>query len=144
VNYWIFKVHDEVGGIYGRTGIDIFVHRTSEGFWAIKERSQEGKPEKNLADLAKGDLALFYLVAKTGNRFIGACTVDSSYQQLDAEQAKRLVHREFIDGTQGVYIKDVERWSKPLLANVFFQGNLKLVKRPQDWQAILRQHEDLQ
>jgi hypothetical protein len=121
MNYWVFKVRDEVGGIYGRAGMDIFLHRTSEGFWVIRECSPEGKPERNLSDLAKGDLALFYLVAKTGNRFIGACTVDSAYQKLDAERTKVLVHREFIDSPQGVFIKDVERWSKSLSANMFFK-----------------------
>ena len=73
INYWIFKVKDEIGGLFGRRGHIIFDHRTSEGFWAIRERAANGKLEAKASQLKKGDYAVFYLVDKDSNRFVGTC-----------------------------------------------------------------------
>lgn len=156
-NYWIFKVKDEAGGLYGRRGCDIFGHRTKEGFWAIRERSEDGKLEANVGFLEMGDYAVFYLVGKGGSRFLGTCVLDSGYTRLDAEQAKNIVHREYIDSNQGVFIKNVDKWAKPLpveclrgkesLAHgggnfgAHFQGSIKKIKRKEDYDAILHEHE---
>lgn len=157
MNYWIFKVKDETGGIYGRKGIEIFMHRTKEGFWGIKEFDEKGKRENSVEQLKKGDYAVFYLVSKSGNRFIGTCILDSDYIQLDDEQAKQIVHREYIDSQQGVFIKEVDRWPKPLPSEVlrgkasfmrgsgkigpFFQGSLKKIKNTKDYEAIISTHK---
>lgn len=155
-NYWIFKVKDETGGLYGRRGNVIFEHRTEEGFWAIRERSENGKQESNVALLQKGDYALFYLVRKEGSIFVGTCVLVSGFTQLSEEQAKTLVHKEYIDWHQGVFIKDVDKWVKPLSIGYLrgkeslaqggvnvgshFQGSIKKISR-NDYNAILHEHE---
>jgi hypothetical protein len=155
-NYWIFKVKDEVGGLYGRRGYAIFEHRTQEGFWAIKERSENGKPEVNLPLLKQGDHALFYLVHKDGGRFIGNCILDSAYTQLDETQKKLLIHRDFIDSDQGVFVTAVDKWSKPLPIECLkgkeafahrggkvrshFQGGIKKIDL-MEYEAILHEHK---
>jgi hypothetical protein len=155
-NYWIFKVKDEVGGLFGRRGYVIFNHRTNEGFWAIRERTANGKLEARAFQLRKGDYALFYLVDKDSNRFVGTCILDSGFMELSEEQAKNLVHREFIDWNQGVFIKDVDTWAKSLpikylrekeasgqraaKVGTHFQGSIKKINR-QDYAAILHEHE---
>jgi hypothetical protein len=154
-NFWIFKVKDEMGGLYGRRGYVIFEHRAKECFWAIKERSENGKLEPNAALLKKGDRALFYLVGKGTSRFLGSCVLDSGFTQLSSEQAKFIVHKEFIDHDQGVFIKDVDKWPKPLLVDLLrkeslvqqginigahFQGSIKKIDR-KDYDAILHEHE---
>jgi hypothetical protein len=155
-NYWIFKVKDEAGGLFGRMGYVIFDHRTSEGFWAIRERTVNGKPEAKVTQLQKGDYALFYLVDKEGGRFVGTCNLDSGFIQLSEEQAKKIVHREFIDWDKGVFIKDVEKWTKFLPIKVLremesfgqrdakvgthFQGIIKKID-PKTYRAIIQEHE---
>jgi hypothetical protein len=152
-NYWIFKVKDEMGGLYGRRGYVIFEHRTKEGFWAIRECSEKGKPEANIELLEKGDHAVFYLVGKGGSRFLGTCILDSGYTRLNAEQTKRIVHNEYIDSDQGVFIKEVDKWAKPLPVECLrgkesvgnfgahFQGSIKKIKRKEDYDALLHEHE---
>jgi hypothetical protein len=155
-NYWIFKVKDEVGGLYGRRGYVIFEHRAKEGFWAIKEQSARGKPEINIDLLEKGDHALFYLIGKGGSRFLGTCVLDSSYTQLDEEQTKQFVHIEYIDSDKGVFIKNVDKWVKPVpiealrgkdtlahkggTVGAHFQGAIKKIER-KDYSVILHEHE---
>jgi hypothetical protein len=157
VNYWIFKVKDEMGGLYGRRGWAIFDHRSKEGFWSIKERS-EGKPEPNTEQLQKGDKAIFYLIGKgkDESKFIADATIDSTFTQLDEAQTKQLVHPDFIDTDQGVFIKDVHKWGKSLPIGVLkgkdglvhqtvnvgshFQGRLKKIEKA-DYEAIMHEHE---
>ena len=151
-NYWIFKVKDEFGGLYARKGIEIFEHRTKEGFWGIRALNEKGKLEKNVNQLAKGDFVVFYLVKTTGNCFVGTAVLDSVFQTLDDVQAKRLVHLEFIDWNQGVSLGDVNRWTKPLpveyLAensafrggNIYFQGSIKRIDRTV-YNSIILKHE---
>ena len=159
-NYWIFKVKDEEGGLYGRKAMDIFLHRTKEGFWGIRELDENGKHETNASLLKKGDSALFYLVSKSSSRFIGSCVLDSDFLKLDAEQAKNIIHREFIDPDQGVFIKNVDRWAKTLSVDSlrdgspsanrsskfgsFFQGSIKKIKNTNDYQAIINAHKQVQ
>jgi hypothetical protein len=158
-NYWIFKVKDEEGGLYGRKGTDIFLHRTKEGFWGIRELDENGKREANVSKLKKGDQVIFYLVGKNTTRFIGTCELDSDFVQLDAEQTKKLVHREFIDPAQGVFIKNVDRWAKTLPVEMlrdeasfinrsgkfgpFFQGSIKNIKHVGDYEAIIAAHKQM-
>ena len=155
-NYWIFKVKDEIGGLYGRRGYVIFEHRTKEGFWAIREQSERRKTEINLELLGKGDHAVFYLIGIGGSRFLGTCILDSNYTRLDEEQAKKLVHDEYIDSPQGVFVKNVDKWAKPVpverlrgkesLAHrggnvgAHFQGSVKKIER-KEYGVILHEHE---
>jgi hypothetical protein len=155
-NYWIFKVKDEAGGLYGRKGREIFDHRVQEGFWSLKEFSEDGKPESNVNLLEKGDYAVFYLVHRDGNRFLGTAKLDSSYTKLTDEQAKTIVHPDYIDSDQGVFLKEVNRWVKPLPVDnlcgkasfvrssgkfgFFFQGSVKKMKHLGDYEAIIREY----
>jgi hypothetical protein len=155
-NYWIFKVKDEIGGLYGRRGYVIFEHRTNEGFWAIREKSDHGKLEANLTLLAKGDRVIFYSIGKGGGCFLGTCILDSGYTQLNEDQTKKLVHSEFIDSDKGVFIKNVDKWHKPLPiecmrgkkslshkginVGTHFQGSTKKIKST-EYDAILQEHE---
>jgi hypothetical protein len=157
VNYWIFKVKDEVGGLYGRRGWIIFEHRVTERFWSFKEHNEKGKMEVNLNLISPGDCALFYSVSKEGgNRFLGSCILESAYVQLDEEQERQLVHKEFIDYNQGVFLKEVDKWKHPLplenlqgkvsfmrserKAGLFFQGSIKQIEN-QDYRLIIREHK---
>jgi hypothetical protein len=120
------------------------------------EYAANGKLEAKASQLQKGDYALFYLVDKDSGRFVGNCVLDSGFVQLSEEQAKSLVHREFIDWNQGVFIKNVDKWTVPLPIKYFrekeslgqktvkvgthFQGSIKKIDR-KDYVAILREHE---
>ncbi|NLE06534.1 MAG: EVE domain-containing protein [Crenarchaeota archaeon] len=156
-NYWIFKVEDEEGGLFAKKALEIFMHRTNEGFWGIKEIGENGKRESNVDSLKKGDFALFFLIGKNINRFIGTCELDSDYIQLDEEQTKKIVHKEYIDNNQGVFIKNVDRWSNKLSVDslrtekplkyrninigTFFKGNIKKIRQANDYTAIIKFHK---
>ncbi len=157
INYWIFKVKDEVGGIFGRRGFAIFEHRTREGFWALKEYDEKGHLDPNVGLLKKGDHVVFYLVGQGGSRFVGTCVLDSGFEKLDNEKAEQIVHRDYLDWDQGVFLKDVHKWVKPLPMEclrgkesfvpnggkfgAYFQGSIKKIKTKQEFDTILREHE---
>jgi hypothetical protein len=151
-NYWIFKAKDEAGGLYGRKGIEIFDHRIKEQFWGIREYTEKGKKETKLDALEKGDCVVFYLVGKYGGSFIGSCVLDSGYETLDEEQAKKIVHREYIDYNKGVFIKEIHKWAKHLPVEslrtaesfhnygnlgAYFQGSIKKIKNSSDYKALI-------
>lgn len=157
-DYWIFKVQTEEGGLYRRRGFDLFMHRAKEdGFWGIPEYTENGRPTANIGDLKKGDHVLFYLVGTGGSRFIGTCVLDSGFERLDPESAKKIVHREYLDCETGVFLKAVDRWAKPLpIENLrgkdsfvagggkfgsHFQGRIKKIKHKEEYNIILREHE---
>jgi hypothetical protein len=157
-NYWIFKAKDEAGGLYGRKGIEIFDHRIKELFWSIRECTEKGKKETKLDALEKGDYVVFYLVGKYGSSFIGSCVLDSAYLTLDEEQAKKIVHREYIDYNKGVFIKEIHKWAKHLpveslrtaeslhnYANLgaYFQGSIKKMKSSNDYTALIALHKQI-
>lgn len=154
-NYWIFKVKDEVGGLYGRRGFAIYEHRMRDGFWGIREQNEKGRLEANVSLLKKGDHAVFYLVGLGGSRFLGTAVLDSGFETLDAEKAENIVHREYLDWDQGVFLKDINRWAKPLPMeslhgkesfvkggkfSPFFQGAIKKISI-QEYKIILHEHE---
>ncbi|MCW4005566.1 MAG: EVE domain-containing protein [Candidatus Bathyarchaeota archaeon] len=156
-NYWIFKVTSETGGLFGRTAQELFDHRTKEEFWPIRELSEDGKRENKIDLLRKGDKAVFYAVGKNSGRFVGTCVLASDYTRLTEEQAAQVVHKEYIDSEQGVFIEKVDRWAKPLPADylrrkeilaqkgtaisVRFRGYIKKLKRPEEYYALLQEHE---
>ena len=155
-NYWIFKVQTEEGGLYRRRGFDLFVHRVKEGFWGLRKYNEKGHLEANIENLKKSDCVVFYLVGAGGGRFIGNCVLDSDFERLDPERAKLIVHSDYLDCETGVFLKDVERWAKPLpLENLrgknsfvagggkfgsHFQGSIKKIKR-KEFDTIIREHE---
>jgi len=153
-DYWIFKVQDEAGGIFARRGIDLFEHRINEGFWSIRDYNENGKLNSKVSSLKKGDLAVFYLIDKEDSCFLGSCVLDSDCLRLDAEQTKKLVHREYLDSNQGVFLKSMTRWARSLPVNClrgkavnggnfssYFQGSFKRLKHPQDFHTIIREHK---
>jgi hypothetical protein len=156
IDYWIFKVKDEVGGLYGRRGSAIYEHRMHDGFWALKEQNGKGRLETNVSLLKKGDHVVFYVVGLGGSRFLGTAVLDSGFVTLDTEQAKKFVHREYLDWDQGVFLKDINKWTKPLtmealrgkesfVANggkfsAFFQGRIKKISR-KEYETIFSEHE---
>ena len=156
-DYWIFKVKTEEGGLWRRTGQEIFNHRTKELFWGIREYSENGRLEANVKNLKKGDYAVFYLVGKGGSSFLGTCVLDSGFERLDPERAKEAVHREFLDCETGVMLKEVNKWAKPLPMEClrgkdsfvrrggkfgsYFQGSIKRIKHKEEYYTIIREHE---
>ena len=156
-DYWIFKVKTEEGGLYRRTGLDLFQHRTREGFWGIMECNEKGHLEANLENLKKDDCVLFYLVGVNGSSFLGSCVLASGFERLDPERAKQIVHHEYLDGDQGVFLKEVEKWAKPLPIEClrgkdsfvggggkfgsYFQGSIKKIKHKEEYDTIIREHE---
>jgi hypothetical protein len=157
VNYWIFKVKDEVGGLFGRRAFAIFDHRANERFWALRELNEKGKLEAHLKELKEGDKVIFFLVEKGKSRFVGTCVLDSGFLTLDEEKEKEILHSDFIDWNQGVFLGKVDKWDKPLPAEclrdnpsfvhsggnlgAFFQGSIKKIKRSEDFGAIIREHK---
>lgn len=156
-DYWVFKVKDEVGGIYGRRGYIIFEHRIKEQFWGIKERDENGRAQPNLDLLKKDDYVVFYLVGKSAGRFVGTCRLDSGYEQLTEEQRMKIFHGEYLDYDRGVFLRDVDKWAKSLPVEslrgkesfvaaggklgAYFQGSIKKLKSGEAYHIILREHE---
>jgi len=157
VEYWIFKVKTEEGGLWRRTGQDIFNHRTKELFWGIREYGENERLEANVRNLKKGDRAVFYLVGKGGSSFLGTCVLDSGFERLNPEKAKEIVHREFLDCETSVFLKAVDRWAKPLPMEClrgkdsfvagggkfgsYFQGSIKKIKHKEEYDTIIHEHE---
>ena len=73
-----------------------------------------------------------------------------------SEETKEIVHRDFLDWNQGVFLKNIRKWAKPLpMENLhgkesfvpdgerivpFFQGNIKRISR-KTYETIFREHE---
>jgi hypothetical protein len=159
-NYWVFKVKEEVGGIYRRTGTELYEHRMSDGFWAIREDSANEKMAAVLGQLQKDDYVVFYLVEPTREgHFLGTAILASTFEKLDAQQAKRIMHREFLDGDQGVFLKSIEKWVKPLSVESllgkgafgdgrakfgqFFQGSIKKLNSKEEFTTVLHEYKEL-
>jgi hypothetical protein len=156
LNYWIFKVKDEENAKYRRRGIDIFQHRISECFWSFPQFTETGKPTPHIMDLKTGDSVLFYLVNPLGSKFIGNCVLDSDYTTLDEETTKKLLHTEYIDHNQGVFLKNIDRWNKPLPVDQlkgkgsfvrgsgtfasFFKGSIKKIDSRKEYEAVISEH----
>jgi hypothetical protein len=155
-NYWIFKVRDEENAKYRRRGIDIFQHRISERFWGLPQYAETGKGTPHVMDLKTGDHILFYLVTPDGSRFLGNCILDSNYTTLDEEASKKLFHLEYIDHNQGVFLKNIDKWNKPVPVEQlkgkgsfvrgtgtfasFFQGNIKKMESRKEYEAVISEH----
>jgi|SRR3990170_6498385 len=155
--YWVFKVKTEEGGLWRRTGLNIFEHRIKECFWGIHEYSENGRLDANVRGLKKGDCVVFYLVGKGGSSFLGTCVLDSDFEKLDPEKAKKIIHREYLDWDQGVFLKEVSKWAKPLPIEClrgkksfvagggkfgsYFQGSIKKIKHREEYDTIVREHE---
>jgi hypothetical protein len=156
-NYWIFKVKEETGGIYRVPGIEIFRHRVQDGFWGIRERADNGKQEAHLSELKKTDCVLFFLVGAKGCSFLGTCKLNSEFTKLDEVTAREIVHGDFLDQPEGVFIKDIDKWSKPLpleafrgkesfvpgggKIGAFFKGYIKKIKHQEEYDIVIREHE---
>jgi hypothetical protein len=156
-NYWIFKVKEETGGIYRIPGIDLYRHRMQDGFWGIREHTPDGRQEAHLEELKKDDCVLFYLVGAKGNSFLGTATLDSDYTKLDDEAAKEIFHSDFLDNYQGVFLRDIDKWGKPLpmeafrgkdsfvpgggKVGAFFKGYIKKIKHKEEFDMVIREHE---
>jgi hypothetical protein len=156
-DYWIFKVQTQEGGLWRRSGFDLFVHRIKEGFWGIREYNEKGRLSAKVGDLKKGDFVVFYLVSSGGRRFIGTCVLDSGFERLDPERAKLIVHREYLDCETGVFVKNVDKWAKPLPMECLrgkdsfvaaggkfgshFKGSIKKIKNKEEYDIIIQEHE---
>jgi predicted RNA-binding protein with PUA-like domain len=157
LNYWIFKVKEEEGGLWRRNGFEIFEHRTRECFWGIREYNEKGRLEARVGELQKGDYVVFYLVGKNGSRFLGTCVLDSGFERLNPDRAKKIIHREYLDLEEGVSLKEVDKWAKPLSIEClrgkdsfvakggkfgsYFQGSIKRIRTKEEYDTIIREHE---
>jgi hypothetical protein len=156
--YWVFKVKEEAGGLYRRSGIEIYGHRMSDGFWSIREDSEKTKSAADLSQLEKGDHAVFYLVEPgRESRFLGTAILDSALEKLDAEKAKAIIHKDFLDTDQGVFLTGIDKWAKHLSVEClrgkgpfgdgrvkfspFFKGNLKQLESREDYEIIIQEHK---
>ncbi len=128
-----------------------------DGFWGIKSRSENGRSEAYVEELKKDDAVLFYLVGAKGSSFLGTCVLDSEFTKLDTQASETLMHRDFLDWHEGVFLREISKWGKPLSIEslrgkdsfvpvgkkigAFFQGYIKKIKRKEDFEIILREHE---
>jgi len=158
MKYWVFKVKQEVGGLYCRSGTEIYEHRMTDGFWGIKEDPAKSKSVDSLESLEKGDHVIFYLVEPgQESRFLGTATIDSNYHKIDSEKEAKIIHKAYLDCDQGVFLKEIDRWSSSLsVENLrgkgpfgdgrarfgpFFQGSVKLLESAEAFETIINEHK---
>lgn len=155
-NYWIFNVKDAKNDKYTKTGLQIYDHRMPENFWGIRECTADGKITGNITYLKEGDIVVFYLVGMNGHCFLGTCVLASGFRRLGREEAKKIIHEEYLDWEQGVSLKRVDKWDKPLPIKclrgkvsfvpidgkygLYLQGSVKKISKP-DYDTIVREHE---
>ena len=156
--YWVFKVKEEVGGLYRRSGFEVYSHRMNDRFWGIREDSEKSKGAADLSQLEKGDFALFYLVEPgRESHFLGTASLDSGFEKLDTDKAKILIHKEFLDTDQGVFLTAIDKWEKHLSVEClrgkgpfgdgrvkfspFFKGNVKKLGSREDYEIIISEHK---
>ncbi len=156
-NYWVFKVMEETGGLFRRSGIEIYNHRIKDHFWAIKTNPDKAVNFTKIAELKEGDYSVFYLVEKgREGRFLGTANLGSGYRKLDPEEEKRILHKEFLDSNYGVSLAKVDNWPNPLPVDAlrgvgaftggrsfsqFFEGNIKRLRDQSEFETILQQHK---
>ncbi len=125
----------------------------TDGFWSTRGSLES----KIAAELKEGDSVLFY-PAQTGKEgcFLGTATLASAFRKLGVEDAKKILHKEFLDCDTGVFITCIDRWAKPLLVSElrgkgafglrrvpfgqFFKGNFKRLKTRDEYETIMRAH----
>jgi hypothetical protein len=154
----VFKVKEEAGGLYRRSGIELYNHRMNDGFWGIREDSEKSKSAADLSQLEKGDCAVFYLVEPgRESRFLGTASLGSAFERLDAEKAKVLVHKDFLDTDQGVFLTAIDKWAKHLSVEClrgkgpfgngrvkfspFFKGSVKQLGGREEYEIIIQEHK---
>jgi len=155
--YWVFKVKEETGGLYRRSGIEIYNHRMADGFWGLKEDSDKIKESAIFDQLEKGDRIVFYLVeAGRESRFLGTATLSSGIEKLDEEKAKTIVHKDYLDSDRGVFINAIDKWKNYLSVEClrgkgpfgdgrvkfspFFKGNVKQLGSRSEFEIIFQEH----
>jgi hypothetical protein len=155
ISYWIFNVKDDENKKFSRKGIEIYEHKMQDMFWGLKGSAKGGKRVANISKLKRGDEVVFYLAGNGGQCFLGTCVLDSSFRELNLDEIRQLVHEEYLDWRQGVFITDIDRWTNPLSVErlrgkvsivprhenygSFFQGSVKRVGK-EDYEAIMREH----
>ena len=153
-NYWVFKVTEEVGGLFLRSGIEIYNHRMQDAFWGINLNQEKTKTKAQ--QLEEGDHVVFYLVAKGHlNRFLGTAVLNSKLKNLDPDEAKNVVHKEFLDYESGVLLKSIDKWvnfvsvedirGKGIFASgkafsQFFEGSIKKLKNQEEFNTIIQEY----
>jgi hypothetical protein len=159
-NYWVFKVKEEAGGLYRRAGAELYGHRMQDCFWSFKEDPETGKLALDVEQLEKGDRVIFYFVEPNReSRFLGTAVLDSAFEKLEPQKAKRVVHKEFLDGDQGVFLTEINKWIKPLPVELlkgkgafgdgrpkfgqFFKGNIKKLNGLEEYETILHEYQEM-
>jgi hypothetical protein len=154
--YWIFNVRDDRNDQFSRKGIEIYEHNMKDGFWGLRGTVKDGKKAANVSRLRKGDKVVFYLVGSGGQCFLGTCVIDSAFRSLTLKEISVIVHKEYLDWNQGVFISDIDQWKNPLPIKQlrgkisvvpkgknygsYLQGSVKSISK-QDYITIISEHE---
>lgn len=159
-NYWVFKVKEETGGLYLRPGADIYNHRMQDAFWSFREIVENEKSNSDIQQLQKDDNVVFYLIESgRESRFLGTALLDSTFEKLDAVKAKKIIHKEYLDFDQGVFLKSINKWVMPLPVDAlrgkgafgdgrakfgqFFKGSIKKLNGIQEYETIIHEYKEL-
>ena len=87
----------------------------------------------------------------------GTATLESALEKLDAEKAKAIIHQDFLDTDQGVFLTGIDKWAKHLSVEClrgkgpfgdgrvkfspFFKGSLKQLESREDYEIIIQEHK---
>ena len=119
MKYWIFTVRNIENNQIIRKGIEVYRFGMEKKFWKIRKRLSDGKRTANVSYLKKEDRVVFYWVGKEERAvvFLGTCTLDSGFVELSLSKFQETINDASSDWYQGVFLKNIEQWQKPLSGN---------------------------
>jgi len=107
-NKWILIAIDHKVGKWTLKAIDVFQERAKRGFWAINPETP------NFKSLRKGDIAVFYLGGKDGQKFVGKGILASEPCTVTQEQMRSLIGEPSSFFTHVVELCQIDVWEPPL------------------------------
>lgn len=110
-------------------GLDIYLQRMKDGFWGLNPKAA------NITHLAPNDIVVFYLVGEYN--FLGTAVLDSENYKLSQMERQDLWHNKFFTAKNGVRLRDVIVWSKPISIRPIITS-LKFIVNPNIWGAYLQ------
>lgn len=123
---WILIVIDHKVGKWKLKAIDVFRDRVKRGFWAINPETP------NFKNLRKGDIALFYLGGKDGQKFVGKGILASEPHAVTQEQMRSLIGEPSSFFTCVVELDQIDVWDPPVPLDWVIQ-ELSFIEKKDKW-----------
>jgi len=137
MNYWVFSVSDGKTETERISGIDVYKQRMSDAFWGLKERTVDGKRTANIGKLEEGDQVVFYLAGRSGQRFLGTCSLASGSRKLRESERKKFTHGTFFQSNHGVKLANIKIWNTPTPIRSLIE-TLDFIRNPEVWRCYLQ------